>query len=117
MGKSIEVAGLQSDALKKLGGPLDCLGARHQVIDQDRLGDDVLHEHPGIEGSEWVLEYGLHVPPVWLQRSRAKPRDRELIQRAREWAGPRLRRFAVVLLSVDRKSTRLNSSHANTSYA
>src|SRR5256885_11279797 len=100
MGKSIEVVGPQSDVLKKLRGPLDCLGARHQVVDQDRLGDDVLHEHPGIEGSEWVLEYGLHVPPVWLQRSRAKPRNRELIQRARQWAGPRLRPVSVWPLSV-----------------
>src|SRR2546425_7025398 len=100
MRKSIEVVGPQSDVFKKLRGSFDRLGARHQVVDQNRLGDDVLHEHPGIEGGERVLEYGLHVPPVWLQRSRAEPRDRELVQRTRERAGPSLRRFAVVLLSM-----------------
>src|SRR3989442_11672387 len=100
MRKSIEVVGPQSDVFKKLRGSFERLGPRHQVDEQDRLGGDVLHEHPGIEGGERVLEYGLHVPPVWLQRSRAEPRDRELVQRTRERAGPSLRRFAVVLLSM-----------------
>src|SRR3712207_8851329 len=58
-------------------------------LDTQRLGDDVEDGHPGVERREGILEDDLHLPAKGLQLAGAQ----------------------------DRKSTRLNSSHANISYA
>src|SRR3712207_8530648 len=64
-------------------------------------------------------------PPLFRSRGRAEHADRRAVElgRRKVAAGDRMERRDVRLVvvakrgSVDRKSTRLNSSHANISYA
>src|SRR6266568_2012813 len=75
VGETVQMVGAESDFLEQLRRSLHRLRARHEPVDQDRLGDDVLDQHTRVERRERILEHRLHASAEWLQGPRAATGD------------------------------------------
>ena len=59
--------GGDTDRIHELLDPLPLCFSVPQSVYLDAVGDELLGGHPGVEGSPWVLEHGLHSLAVFLE--------------------------------------------------
>ena len=69
------VARIEPDALEPLPRVVAPLRGRVEVVDRQRLGDDLAERHHRIERGVAVLEHHLHLPPVGFQVALRDGRD------------------------------------------
>jgi hypothetical protein len=67
MGKPAHMFRKHSDRFQSLSHPFPPFGGTDCLVVQNGFLDDPLDGHPGIQGSERVLEYDLHVPATLAQ--------------------------------------------------
>ena len=63
VGKAVSVLGTQADGPKKLLHPPSALGATVELVDPQRLGDDLAHRHPRVQRRVRILEDDLDIAP------------------------------------------------------
>src|SRR2546428_743193 len=78
VGEPIQVLRPQADLLEKTRALFIRLRPRGETADQERLGDDVLHQHARVQGGERVLKDRLHESSERLHRPAAPSGDRVL---------------------------------------
>ena len=60
----------EPDQLEQFLYTLAPLASRHQVVEHERLTDELAHRVPGVERADRVLEHYLHLPAQVLERAR-----------------------------------------------
>src|SRR4051812_10252751 len=107
---AVVVLGVQADPLQQLLDPVELLALLHQVVDAQRRTDDVADRLPRVQRAVRVLEDDLQLASERAQLALLQLRDVLALEQDLDIAQLKER-------ELDRKSTRLNSSHMSISYA